>query len=137
MSDYVIAVLKLKAPYDADPEQALALLSQDALDTFGEGGKPDAKQVEDFLGYVNTPPLQGYVRTRIGLAYGQALEYIETQGGNKYAELIRIEWSGLGFGINTEGELDGSWPEITVTVDTYDEEDNINGTHQQFIGKIA
>jgi hypothetical protein len=146
MTNTVEAIIKFKPPYDTDTTLGFIALATFAKETFGEGGNPEASQVEDYLGYVNTPPLKGYVRTRIGKAYGVALEYIEEQGGSPVAELIRVEWPGLGPGeslqMNPETEEmelmpDGSWPDITVEMENYDEEGNVVGTYQQAIGRIA
>jgi hypothetical protein len=138
----VDAIIKFKPPYDTDTALGFVALATFAKETFGEGGDPEANRVEDFIGYVNTPPLKGYVRARIGYAYGQALEYIEENGGSEIAELVRVEWPGLGPGesLNPETqelEPDGSWPDIMVDMDQYDEEGNVIGTYQQAIGRIA
>jgi len=142
MTNTVEAIIKFKPPYDTDTTLGFIALATFAKETFGEGGNPEANIVEDYLGYVNTPPLKGYVRTRIGQAYGLALEYIEENGGSPVAELIRVEWPGLGPGAKfneetQEMEPDGSWPDITVEMENYDEEGNVVGTYQQAIGRIA
>lgn len=132
----VDAIIKLKPPYDEDVTTGLTALAAFALETFGEGGNPEAAIVEDFIGYVNTPPLKGYVRVRIGAAYGMALEYIEEQGGNEYAELVRVEWPGLGDVLDDDGNPVGYTP-VTVEMKQYDESGNVTGTYQQEIGRIA
>ena len=144
---HVEVVLQLKEPFRADPYAALSLLAQFVLENFGEGGNPDANQVEEFLGFVNTPVQgEGYVRVRVGYAYGQALEYIETEcGGNEIAELVQVEWPGLGPGERTfiddeTGETvtepDGSWPNIEWQ-ETFTDEDGTVHTYTVGLGRIA
>lgn len=132
----VDAIIKLKPPYDTNVTEGLTALATFALETFGEGGNPEAQRVEDFIGFVNTPPLKGYTRVRIAAAFGMALEYIEEQGGNEYAELVRVEWPGLGDVLDEDGTPVGYSP-ITVTMEQYDEEGNVTGTYEQEIGRIA
>jgi hypothetical protein len=71
-----------------------------------------------------------------------ALEYIEDLGGSPYAELVRVEWPGLGPGVDIDPETgeeapNGEWPEIYVEVPVYDENGVQTGTCQQAIGRIA
>lgn len=94
MTDYVTAILKLKPQYDADPDTAVDLLAQWSNDTYGEGGLPGDAVFENRLGFVNTTVSNRYLRTRIGTAYGMAMEWIEESGGNPIAELVRVEWRG-------------------------------------------
>jgi len=94
MDDKVTAILKLKPPYDADPDNAMRELAQFSLDNFGEGGRPGDECFENRCGYANTPVSNGYVRVLIGTAYGMALEYIEANYENPIADLIAVEWHG-------------------------------------------
>ena len=82
----VTAILKIKT--------SLAEAAAEALAVFGEGGNPEASQVEDFLGIVNTPEINGYVRIAVPEAFGMALEHIDANGGSEHADLIRVEWEG-------------------------------------------
>jgi hypothetical protein len=141
-SPTVDVILKFKPPYDVDTQTGFIALANFAKENFGEGGNPEATRVEDYIGYVNTPPLKGYTRVRINQAYGQALEYVEANGGNEFAELIRVEWPGQGPGTTIDPETqeavpDGSWPDITVEMEQYDENGDVIGTYQQAIGRIA
>lgn len=86
-------ILKFKPPYEGT-EETLKLMAEYALATFGEGGNPEARQVEDYIGEVNTPPQGGYIRLQVPEYYAQALEYIEANGGSEYAELIWVGWPG-------------------------------------------
>lgn len=90
-------ILKIKTSLHETAEEALAL--------YGEGGNPNAVQVEDFVGYVNTPPVNGYVRMLTTEAYCMALEYIAANGGSVNADLVRVEWEGQQpFVCGTDGE---------------------------------
>lgn len=107
----VEAILKAKTPYDNEqtciaallalrPESStdnawLKLLAIEALSVFGEGGNPDAQQIEDTIGVCNIPAQHGYVRIMVPDYYGQALEYVAQNGGSEFAELIWIGWPGV------------------------------------------
>lgn len=80
------AILKIKT--------TLTQAAAEALAVFGEGGNPEAAQVEDYLGIVNTPEINGYVRLAIPPSFGLALEYIAANGGSEHADLVRVEWDG-------------------------------------------
>lgn len=108
MADKVTAILKLKVPYDADPDNALRELAQFSLDNFGEGGRPDETCLENRCGYANTPVSNGYVRVLIGAAYGMALEYIEANYENPIADLIAVEWQGQDMVDSGEVDEDGN-----------------------------
>jgi len=116
MQPTVDAILLMKEPHDPLLLDPLIALAQFALDTFGEGGNPEAEKYEDFLGYVNTPLTGDYIRVRIGYAYGQALEYIEENGGNPYASLVRVEWPDLGpyEPINVQLDVDGELTDVML-----------------------
>lgn len=107
MTDYITSIEKLKPPYDETPEDAVDLLAEFVNETYGEGGLPGDPVFENRLGYVNTPVSHGYIRTRIGKAYGMALEYVEAQGGSPIAELIRVEWQGQDM-VQTGTDADGN-----------------------------
>jgi hypothetical protein len=87
----VTVILQFKPPYDTDHETGLALLAQTALDLFGTGGNPTAAQVEEFLGWVNTPVSNGYVRVLID---DYAANALEAMGDNSVGTLIRVERMG-------------------------------------------
>lgn len=108
MTDYVTAILKLKPPYDADPSTAVDLLAQWSNETYGEGGLPGDSVFENRLGFVNSTVSSAYLRTRIGKAYGLALEWVEAQGGSPIAELIRVEWRGQDMTDTGEVDADGN-----------------------------
>ncbi|MCB5270497.1 MAG: hypothetical protein LHW56_01475 [Candidatus Cloacimonetes bacterium] len=141
MEDKVTAILKLKPPYDADPDAAIRELAQFSLDNFGEGGRPDEACFENRCGYCNTPVSNGYVRVLIGKAYGVALEYIEANYDNPIAELVRVEWNGqdrvpveqpvLDEDGNSTGEMETVYVEQlfqTGTQDVLDEQGNVIAT---------
>lgn len=96
----VTAILKIKT--------SLAEAAKEALSVFGEGGNPEAAQVEDFLGVANTPEVNGFTRVAIKPAFGMALEFIAENGGSEHADLIAVEWEGqqefqVGTGTTEEG----------------------------------
>lgn len=91
----VDAILQLKDPYAAGPTEMLRMLAAYALATFGQGGNPGSETVEGFVGQINTPVSGGYLRVRVGDAFGMALEHIEANGGCEYASLVRVEWPGV------------------------------------------
>ncbi|WP_020675573.1 hypothetical protein [Geopsychrobacter electrodiphilus] len=131
----VDAILKLKAPFDADPHATLVALAELSLAMYGEGGNPDAKITEDFLGFVNTPVFGGYVTMRITEAYAMALEYIEANGGNPMAELIRVEWPTT---LDTNGDtIPAVYAPITFPVEQFDIDGVSLGFIQQSIGIIG
>ena len=74
--------------------QCLADLATEVKAVFGEGGNAEAPIVEEYIGFVNSPIQNGYVRVLIGKAFGMALEYIQDHGGSEHAELINVEWGG-------------------------------------------
>lgn len=152
MDDKVTAILKLKPPYDADPDAAIRELAQFSLDNFGEGGRPDEACFENRCGYANTPippEANGYVRVQIGVAYGMALEYIEANYNNPIASLIAVEWNGqdmypveqpvLDDEGNPTGEMETVYVEQlfqTGTQDVRDEQGNVIGTHPVYLGRF-
>lgn len=121
---HVDIILQLKAPYDADPENALSLLAQTALDLFGVGGNPTADRIQGYLGYVNTPVENGYVRVRIEDEFATALEQI---GETAVARFIRAE--------RPEDMPEGGWPPIAWEVPIRDLEGHPTGqTYIQTLG---
>ena len=85
----VDAILRLKSP---DVIPTLTALAQFSLDAFGAGGNPEATKEEDFLGWIATPVMGGHTRVRLSIVYGQALEMMESSGGNPLAELMLVLW---------------------------------------------
>lgn len=83
---YVTAILKIKT--------TLPAAAQEALTVFGEGGNPSATQVEEFIGIVNTPETNGYVRILTTPEFATALEQIAAGPGSQNADLVRVEWDG-------------------------------------------
>lgn len=94
----ISCVIKLKKwSADLPPEQqlqCLADLANEVKAVFGEGGNAEAPIIEEYIGFVNSPIQNGYVRVLIGKAFGMALEYIQDHGGSEHAELIKVEWDG-------------------------------------------
>ena len=141
MDDKVTAILKLKAPYDADPDAAICELAQFSLDNFGEGGRPEEDCLENRCGFCNTPVSNGYMRVLIGIAYSQALEYIEENFPNPIAELICVERHGQD--MVDSGELDENGQPIyeemlfqTGTQDVRDEHGNVVATTPVYLGRF-
>ena len=92
----VTAILKIKT--------TLPQAAEEAEQVFGEGGNPQATQVEEYIGLVNTPPVNGYVRVLIPEADAQTLEAI---GSSPNADLVRVEWNGQEEFDTGNGELLG------------------------------
>lgn len=139
MEDKVTAILRLKHPYDADPDNALRELAQFFLDTFGEGGRPDEVCLENRCGYANTPihpEANGYVRISIGKAYGNALEFISANYENPIADLIIVEWQGQD--MVDSGEVDEAgqpiYEEMLFQTGTYTDE--FNNEHPVYLGRF-
>ena len=118
----VECILKIKTSIEAVAQECVAI--------FGEGGfipteeQPECK-FEKYLGYVNTPLLNGYCRVKIGEYFGQALEYISENGGSVNADLVRVEWP------NEDG-----YEPFTVEVENFDINGNPDGTRMQSIGSF-
>jgi hypothetical protein len=108
MTDYVTAILLLKPPYGEDPATAVDLLAAWSNSVYGEGGLPGDSVFENRLGVANSRVYNSYIRTRIGTAYGVALEYVEAQGGSEIAELVRVEWYGQDMVDTGEVDEDGN-----------------------------
>ena len=85
----VDAILRLKSP---DVIPTLTALAQFSLEEFGAGGNPEATKEEDFLGWVSSQVKGGYIRVRVSIVYGQALEYIKANGGHPLCELELVLW---------------------------------------------
>ena len=141
MDDKVTAILKLKPPYDADPNNAIRELAQFFIDNFGEGGRPDDECFENRCGYCNTPVSNGYVRVLIGVAYGMALEYIEEHYDNPIADLIAVEWQGQDRVDSGEVDEEGNviYTEMlfqTGTQDILDEQGNVIATVPVYLGRF-
>jgi len=149
MEDKVTAILKLKSPYDADPDAAIRELAQFSLDNLGEGGRPDDECFENRCGYANTPVSNGYVRVLIGAAYGMALEYIDEHYDNPIADLVRVEWNEqdrvpveqpvLDEQGNPTGEMETVYVEQlfqTGTQDVLDEQGNVIATTPVYLGRF-
>ena len=136
MEDKVTAILKLKAPYDADPDEAIRDLAQFSRDNFGEGGRPDDECFENRCGYANTPVSNGYVRVLIGVAYGMALEYIEDNYDNPIADLIAVEWQGQD--TVDSGELDENGQPIyeEMLFQTGTITDELGNEHPVYLGRF-
>jgi len=86
MVDIILRIKDLARPVN----EVLADLAAFAVAQFGKGGNPDAVKQEDFLGYIQTPVLGGYMRVRIDSEYADALQAIEDAGGNPLAQLVEI-----------------------------------------------
>lgn len=142
--DTVDAILKFKEPHDPEHLDPLRGLAAFALAEFGEGGNPDAVQIEDFIGFVNTTVNGDYVCVCIGKAYGMALEYIAANGGSPYADLVRVEWPELGPYPPIEWQEVVLHHETGLTVqvpDTYDQDGNVlttkDATRKVRVGRVA
>lgn len=69
-------------------------IAAECLSVFGKGGNPDALIIEEFIGFVNSPIQNGYIRAMIDKSFGMALEYIQENGGSELVDLIKVEWEG-------------------------------------------
>jgi len=87
----VDVILKIKTSLPETAAECLAIFGEGGYQ-LGEGETIEDVQVENWIGHVNTPLLQGYTRVRIGEYFGQALEFIDANGGSVNADLIRVEW---------------------------------------------
>lgn len=85
----VTIIAKLKEGYTI--EQA----AYEVWETFGKGGNPDPDiNIEEHLGWVNTPVSNGYVRCRVDTYYADTLEYLESIGGADTIDLVAVERDG-------------------------------------------
>lgn len=116
-------ILQIKAPYDQDVPAAMSALAEQAVALFGKGGNPGAQRVEEYLGYVNTPPVAGLVRVRIDDVFAGALEQM---GENDVVRLVRVEWP--------DRVPEGGWPPVTAAVPC--EVDGVATTCQVEVGAI-
>lgn len=82
MIEVIIKLKEGKTLQDAAAE-AVALL--------GTGGNPQAAQVEEFLGFCNTPVQNRYTRILCGEAYAVALEYLQS---GETCDLVAVLWPG-------------------------------------------
>lgn len=94
------AIIRLKE------DKTLADAAAEAVALLGAGGNPEAVQVEEFLGYCNTPIQNRYTRVLCGDAYAMALEYLQS---GETCELVTVLWPGVEEPVLdlTEGELLG------------------------------
>lgn len=72
--------------------KTLADVAEEVNAALGLGGDPDAEQVENVLGAVNTPVQGGYCRVRVHAQYLSAL-----QGAAETAtscQIVRVEYPG-------------------------------------------
>ena len=122
----VHAVFQLKDP-TTNITEVMKRLAQFTLDNFGTGGNPLAEQIENYLGWVNTPVYGSYFTSEISIVYGSAFELLKE---NEDVRLVRIEWS-----TNKAGESVRYDP-ILYEVDDVDE-NGVVTTWQQPIGRIA
>lgn len=97
------------------PEEHLRYIASLCLDIIGEGGMPYAQTFEEFLGYVNTPPIMDingdvYVRCLINQEFAYILELLQYYGTYKDIIEIIIEHDGqikypiMTTGINENGD---------------------------------
>lgn len=82
----VEAIIKLKEG------KTLADAAAEALALLGAGGNPEASQVEEFLGFCNTPVQHGYTRILCAEAYAQALEFLQS---GETCSLVAVLWPGI------------------------------------------
>lgn len=98
MSDFVSVIVKLKQLPDPfthdDILEQLRLSAILCQETFGKGGNPYATIIEDYIGATNSPESGPFVRCKIDKTFGQALEYIESIGGNPLIGIVKVEWYG-------------------------------------------
>jgi len=123
----VDVILKIKTSLPETAAECLAIFGEGGYQ-LGEGETIEDVQVENWIGHVNTPLLQGYTRVRIGEYFGQALEFIDANGGSVNADLVRVEWP--------LGEDDEPYPPFEVEVDAYDIDGKVIGTRMQEIGSF-
>ena len=77
-------------------------VSREVWEAFGKGGYKnpgEIQQVEDLVGWVCTPPQNGYTRILIDDYYATALEQYKAAFGEDAfitCELISVEWDGQG-----------------------------------------
>ena len=72
----------------------MADIAREVWEVFGKGGNPDAPIIEEYVGYVNTPLCNGYVRAAFEPQFTGALQYIKEIDGADSCEIISVEVDG-------------------------------------------
>ncbi len=133
MSDKVTVIFRLNDGYDED---ALSLIAQESLDTYGIGGHPDASKTEGFLGEVNTPVSNGYFRVRMLQTIAALIEEASASGvESEYITLERVEWNGQDMVLRDDGETYEKQLFETGTT-TYTDDDGEEQTVAQYLGRL-
>lgn len=86
--NYITCIGRIKEGY------TIADVAQEVWEVFGKGGNPDAPIIEEYVGYVNTPLCNGYVRAAFEPEYVHTLTCIKEIDAAESAEIIRIETDG-------------------------------------------
>lgn len=68
--------------------------AREVWEVFGKGGNPEAEQVENFVGWVNSPVIGGYFRVLFDEEYITALRYIKEIDAADSVEVISVEVDG-------------------------------------------
>lgn len=84
----ITCVAKLKEGH------TIADAAKEVWEVFGKGGNPEAEQVEDFVGWVNSPVIEGYFRALFAEEYITALQYIKEIDAADSVEVIAVETDG-------------------------------------------
>ena len=87
-TEYITCIARLKEGY------TMADVAREVWEIFGRGGNPDAQIPEEYLGRVNHPVHNGYVRAAFEPEYVHTLTCIQEIDAAESAEIIRIETDG-------------------------------------------
>lgn len=87
-TEYITCIIRLKEGF------GMADVAHEVWEVFGKGGNPDAPIIEEYVGYVNTPLCNGYVRAAFDPEYVHTLTCIREIDAAESAEIIRIETDG-------------------------------------------
>ena len=81
--------------YKIEPELcSLAEVAREVWEVFGKGGNPTVPIIEEYVGYVNTPVINGYCRAGFDPQFTVALQYIQDIDGADSCEIISVETDG-------------------------------------------
>lgn len=86
--NYITCIGRIKEGY------TIADVAQEIWEVFGRGGNPEAPIPEEFVGYVNTPVINGYYRAGFDPQFTVALQYIQEIDGADSCEIISVETDG-------------------------------------------
>lgn len=73
---------------------SLTEVAKEVWEVFGKGGNPTAPIIEEYIGYVNTPVINGYCRAGFDSQFTTALQCIKEIDGADSCEIISVEVEG-------------------------------------------